>query len=54
VRDDPEHVVHVGETVGVLDHFAQDVVGLVELSFLIVLAPASQELFDALIHGSVQ
>jgi hypothetical protein len=51
VRDDAEHVEHVGEAIGVLDDLFQQVLGFVELALLVVLAPEQEQLLQVVIHA---
>ena len=50
VRDDAEHVVHVGEAIVALEDLAEERLGFVVLAFVVMLAAEEQYLLDALVH----
>jgi hypothetical protein len=51
VRDHPEHVENIRESIGFGHDLPQQVLGLVELALLVVLPAQEQQLLDVVVHA---
>jgi hypothetical protein len=51
MRNHPEHVENIRETIGFGYDLSQQVLGLVELTLLVMLSTEEQELLDVVVHA---
>jgi hypothetical protein len=52
VRDHPEHVENIRETIGFGHNLSQQVLGFVELALLVMLPAQEEKLLDVVVHAS--